>query len=110
MNIRATVVKVCVLKNGTMRIIKDPIPGVKLGIKSISNHLALVVEECEEDTYLIDVVGLDGPIQLDAITRECLRSYRADTGILVNPLRTIYGRKPLEIPESVHSIFWAYHK
>ncbi len=103
-------IKVCVSTDGTMRIITNPVPGHKLSVRPISSQAAIIVEECEDELYLLDVLCIDNPNSQDAKTREGLRVYREQTGILVTPLKTMTNRTPLAIPEGVHTIFWAYHK
>jgi hypothetical protein len=105
-----TVVKFMVTSEGRLRIIKNPMPGHKLSVRSLSSQVAVVVDEYGDDLYVQDVLQVGNVHSLDALTRECLRSFRAETGILLNPLMVMAGRTPLAVPEGVKCIFWAYHR
>lgn len=104
------VVKVHVEHNGDLRIIKNPIPGIKLSIRPLSNKVAVLVEEDEENLVVIDVLCLTNIGTLDAKTRESFRNHRQTTGMYVVPLTHLPHRIEPQIPEEYHSVFWAYHK
>lgn len=105
-----TVVILCISDLGGYRIIKNPMPEHKLDLRSMTDQLVALVEEDSGDSYLLDVFGLTNAGSLDATTRECLRFIRAETGVMLNPLATLPGRKQLVKPEGVKHIFWAYHR
>jgi hypothetical protein len=105
-----TVVKVLVKDDGEIELIKYPLPGVKLSIRSVDVNNVVLVEEHDEALTLLEMLTIVNPASLDAKTRECLRAFRANTGVMLNPLSSVSDRHSPEIPKGVCKIFWAYHR
>lgn len=98
-----------VTNEGGLSILTDPMPGHKLSVLTLTPQVAVLFQEGAGDILMLDVLKLENIGSLDAKTRESFRHYRDVTGIMVNPLTALSGRKPLAVPEGMHSIFWAYH-